>query len=246
MILTLKQDSKRFESEAAQKRRQFGQAGRYAQEVQVTRSPNASPGMSYGASATFDDRQRMGRPDAPQSGYAGYGMDTSMEDIDDDRGPVRGYRDQDPRMDGRMDARMEARMEARQEARQDFRQDQRQQPPISRHGQIPPGYPGFAQDPTYLPQAYQVQPAVSGSFDQAGSQPRTLGPNNTPPPNMVRGGQPMYPPGYPVATSAGYSIPTTAAAGGTARYAETTNGRVMVNYPGGATYAPDRHATARR
>jgi hypothetical protein len=99
MIATLKQDSKRYEVESAQKRRQYGQPGRYGQEVHVTRSPNASPGISFASSATFDDRQRQGRPDVLQSGYAGYGIDTNMDDYDDDRVAKRGYRDQDLSVD---------------------------------------------------------------------------------------------------------------------------------------------------
>jgi hypothetical protein len=242
MISTLKQNSKRYENETALRRRQYGQAGRYAQEVHVTRSPNASPGLPYGSAATFDERQRMGRPDAP-SEYAGYGMDTTMDDFDDDRGPVRNYREQDPRIDVRMDGRMDGRMDARQ----DFREDQRQQPPINRHGQMPPpGYPPFPQDQSYLPSSYQVAAVSSGPFDQASIQPRTVGPNNTPPPTMVRGAPAIYAAGgYPVATSGGYSVPTSAPAAGAARYADTTNGRAMANYPGGVPYAPDRHAAAR-
>jgi hypothetical protein len=45
--------------------------------------------MSFGASATFDDRQRQGRPDVrpdvPSSGYAGYGIDTIMDDYEDEQ-----------------------------------------------------------------------------------------------------------------------------------------------------------------
>src|SRR2546421_11737518 len=105
MIQTLKQDSKRFEIEQAQRRRQ----GRYGEQVHVTRSPNASPGMSFGSSATFDDRERQGRPDVLPSGYAGYSMDTAMDDYDDDRGTMRGYRNQDSRIDPRMEQRPDPR-----------------------------------------------------------------------------------------------------------------------------------------
>jgi hypothetical protein len=227
MITTLKQDSKRFEVEAAQRRRQFGPSGRYGQEVQITRSPNASPGIPYAASTTFDDRQRVGRPDVPQSGYTGYGMDTNMDDFENDREANRNYRDPEQRMDQRMDTRP------------DLRPDPRAQPPVGRHSQAPPIYQGYPQgDPSY-PTAYQVQPVSAGSYDQS-SQPRTLGPNNTPPPTMGRGGQAIYPGGYPVVTSAGYPITTPAAAGGTTRYADTASGRMTVNYPGGVPYAPNR------
>src|SRR5277367_3455675 len=180
MIATLKQDSKRFEQEQA--RRQHGQPGRYGQ-VHVSRSPNASPG-SYGQSATFNDRQRQSRADVPpdvrpdfsQSGYAGYPidarMDTNMDDdYDGDRLGAGRYGNQEqPRIDTRVDPRM------------DPRQDPRQQPPISRHAPIPPISQGY-QDPYY-----QVQP-VSSTFYSPSSEPRTVGPNTTPPPSMSRVGQ---------------------------------------------------------
>ena len=226
MITTLKQDTKRFEAETAQRRRQFGQSGRYGQEASVIRSPNANPGVSYSSSATLDDRQRQGRPlispEVAQSGYAGYGLDTPMDDYDD-RGASRGYRDQDPRID--------------------MRQDQRQQLPINRHGlPINQGYPP---EPAY-PSSYQVQPVTSGYYDPATSQPRTLGPNNTPPPPMGRSNQSIYQGGYPVTTSTSYPIPASAPQGGGARYADTANGRIPVGYPGSVPYTQDRHAAPRR
>ena len=246
MIATLKQDSKRFEAEQAQRRRQFGQPGRYGQEVHVTRSPNASPGMSFGASATFDDRQRQGRPDVRQDalppGYAGYGLDITMDDYEDDRGAPRGYRDQEPRMESRMDP-------------------PRQQLQVNRHGQIPPVSQGYPQDQSY-PTSYQIQSVSSAYYDPAITQPRTVGPNSTPPPTMGRGSQPGYSGGYPATTSggyptttsggypattaAGYSIPASTAPTSATRYADTTGGRIPVGYPPGVTYPSDRHAPQRR
>lgn len=226
MILTLKQDSKRYENEAAQRRRQHGQSSRYGQEAPVTRSPDASPGMSYGSSATFDDRERIGRPDAPPSGYTQYPMDTPMDDYEDDRGGARGHRDPEPRMDPRMEVR----------------QEPRQPVPINRHAQMPALYQAFPQDPAYS--SYQALP-VSGAYDQA-SQPRTVGPNNDPAQATGRAGQAIYSGSYPVATSAGYSIPTSTAAGATARYADAANGRIVANYSGAVPYVQDRHTAARR
>ena len=212
MITTLKQDSKRFEAEQAQRRRQFGQPGRYGQEVHVTRSPNASPGMSFGASATFDDRQRQGRPDvrpdALPPGYAGYGLDITMDDYEDDRGAPRGYRDQEPRMESRMDP-------------------PRQQLQVNRHGQMPPVSQGYPQDQSYptsyqiqsYPTPYQIQSVSSAYYDPAITQVRTVGHSSTPPPTMGRGGQPGYSGGYPATTSGGYptitsgGYPATTAAG---------------------------------
>ena len=226
MITTLKQDSKRFEVESAQRRRQFGQSGRYGEELYVMRSPNADPGVSYSSSTTFDDRQRQGRPDVrpevTQSGYGGYGMDVPMDDYDD-RPPPRSYRDQEPRMD--------------------IRPDQRQPLPINRHGlPISQGYP---QDSAY-PSSYQIQPVTSAYYDSASSQPRTLGPNSTPPPPMGRSNQAIYAGGYPATTSTSYSIPASVAPGGAPRYPDTANGRIPVGYPGSVPYTQDRHAAPRR
>lgn len=230
MIATLKQDSKRYENEAAQRRRQFGQSGRYRQEVHVTRSPNASPGVSYASSATLDDRERMGRPDVPQTGYAGYTQDTPMDDYEDDRVASRGYRDPEPRMEPRIGP--------------DSRPDQRQPLPIGRPGPMPTVHPGFVQEPAYP--FYQLLPTSSGPFDPASQQPRTLGPNNTPPPPMGRGGPQLYSGGFPVVTSAGYSNSTSAPAGAPPRYADAANPRMMGDYSGGIPYTQDRHAAARR
>jgi hypothetical protein len=232
MIATLKQDSKRYENETATRRRQFGQSGRYGQEVHVTRSPNASPGLSYGSSTTYDDRERMGRPDVSQSGYAGYTQDTPMDDYDDDRGAGRGYRDP------------ESRMEPRTDLRQDSRLDPRQSLPIQRPGPMPTVHQGFSQDQAYS--LYQLQPTSSGAFDQASQQPRTLGPSTTTPPPMGRGGPTIYIGGFPVVTSAGYSNPTSAAVGAATRYPDPASARMMGDYSGGMPYTQDRHAAGRR
>src|SRR5947209_1916955 len=132
MIRTLKQDSKRYESDA-QSPGGMGLPDKYRQEVQATRSPNSSPGMPYGSSATFNDRERMGRSNIPQPGYSGYPMDTTMDNNDEERPPARGYREQEPIMDARMDTRQDPR----QDLRRDPRQDPRQQLPTSRHTQVP-------------------------------------------------------------------------------------------------------------
>ena len=247
MIATLIQDSKRYENETATRRRQFGQSGRYGQEVHVTRSPNASPGLSYGSSTTFHDPERMGRPDVPRPGYAGYSMDTTVDDHDEERPLPRGYRVQEPRMDTkidtrqdprmdtrldprtdtrldprmdtrldprmdtrldprmdtrldpRMDTRLDPRTDTRQDPRQDLRQDPRQdpgqQPTANWHTQMPSVYQAYSRDPAY-PSSYLVQPVSSGPYGEA-TQPRTLGPNNTPPPSIAKGDEPICPADYP-------------------------------------------------
>lgn len=225
MIATLKENSKRYENETATRRRQFGQPGRYGQEVHVTRSPNASPGLSYGSSNTYDDRERMGRPDVPQSGYAIYTQDTPMDDYDDDRGAGRGYRDP-------------------MEPRTDLRQDPRLLLPIQRPGPMPTLHQGFPQDQAYS--SYQLQPNSSGAFDPASQQPRTLGPSTTTPPPVGRGGPAIYLPGFPVVTSAGYPNSTSATVGAATRYADPATARMMGDYPGGMPYTQDRHAAGRR
>lgn len=205
MITTLKQDSKRFEAEQAQRRQQWGQ-----------------PGMSFGSSATFDDRQRQGRPDVPKSEYVGYDMDTNMDDYLG-RGTTRGYRHQEPRMEPW--------------------QDTRQQLPITRQGQtlaLPQGYP---QDPAYSaysasypgqsvipvasqgypPAAYQLTPdsvetASSGFYGAAVSGPRSLGPNTTPPPPLGRGSQTVYAGGHILSATATSGLEWTSADVTTGRY----------------------------
>jgi hypothetical protein len=211
MITTLKQDSKSFEAEQAQRRQQLGQRG-----------------MSFGSSATFDDRQWQGQPDVPKSGYVGYGMDTSMDDYLD-RGTTRGYRDQEPRMEPW--------------------QDTRQQLPITRQGQTLALSQGYSQDPAYSaysasypgqsvmpvasqgypPAAYYLAPdsvetASSAFYDAAVSGPRSLGPNTTPPPPMGRGSQTMY--------AGGYTLRATATSGPERTSADVTTGRYPPYHPG--------------
>ena len=111
MITTLKQDSKRFENEVAQRRRQSSQPATFA------------------SSAAFDERERAGRLDLPQGRYAGHRMDTIMDDYeDDDRGTGRGYRDRDARMDTRVDTRMDPRKDPGTDSRIDPRIDSRINP----------------------------------------------------------------------------------------------------------------------
>jgi hypothetical protein len=252
MITTLKQDSKRFEQEQVQRRRQYGQPGRYGHEVHVSRSPNASPG-SYEQSATFDERQRQGRPDVrpdvSQSGYAGYQMDTRMDGRMDTRMDGR----MDNRMDNRMDTRMDNRMEARMDTAMDDydgddrrgagrgygnpepRIDPRQQQPINRHPQMPPPPQGYQQESPFAP-LYQALP-VSTPYTPDSDPRTTLGPNTTPPLPMGRVGQTTYAGSFPVTTTAGYTIPTTVAPASTARYGDPANrGNSQGGYPGGGPY----------
>jgi hypothetical protein len=161
-------------------------------------------------------------------------MDTNMDDdYDDDRlGAGRGYGSQDPRMDPRMDSRMDPRM--------DQRQDPRQQPPISRHSAMPSVSQGYQQE-SYQ-SLYQVQPVSSTLYNPA-SEPRTVGPNTTPPPPMSRVGQTMYSGGFPITTTAGFPISATVAPASTARYADAASNRnVQGGYSSGGPYPPDRHA----
>jgi hypothetical protein len=255
MIATLKQDSKRFEQEQVQRRRQYGQPGRYGQEVHVSRSPNASPG-SYEQSATFDDRQRQGRPDVrpdvSQSGYAGYQIDTRMDGRMDTRMDGRMDGRMDNRMDNRMDTRMDNRMDTRMDTNMDDydgddrrgagrgygnqepRIDPRQQQPINRH-QIPSPPQGYQQDSPFPPM-YQALP-VSAPYTPDSDPRTTLGPNTTPPLPMSRVGQTTYAGGFPVTTTAGYTIATTVAPAGTARYGDPANrGNQQGGYPGGGPY----------
>lgn len=170
MITTMKQDSKRFEVEQAQRRQQGRQQGTYS-----------------ASSAIFDDGQIQGRPDVPQSGYPEYDIDIGMDGSDRREDP--SYRDQDPRMD-RMDMRHRG-------------QYSRQPLQINRHGL--PVSQGYPQEPAY-PSAYQIPPISSGYYDLASSQPRTLGPNNTPPPPMGSSSEAIYRGIYPVTTSASYPV----------------------------------------
>jgi hypothetical protein len=183
MITALKQDSRRFEAEQAQRRQQFGQ-----------------PGMSFGSSATFDDRQRQGRPNVPQPGYAGHGMDTSMNDYLDDRGTVRGYRDQEPRMEPRMELWQDSQTPA---VSQGYWQD-----PYSASYQRQPPMPAVSQGRppgAYYPTSPSVETASSRLYDAAAGQPGIVEPYNTPPPPMARSAQAAY--------AGGYSIPTTETSG---------------------------------
>src|ERR1700733_805228 len=132
MIAKLKQDS--YENE----RRQLGFAGRYGREVHVTQSPNATPGLSSGSSPTFDDRERMSRPDVAQSRYQGYSTDNPT--IDFDGGATQGYREEPRGYD------QDLRINPRQELR-----------PDPRH----PLYQPFSQEPSY-----QLQTS-SAAIDQA-------------------------------------------------------------------------------
>ena len=80
MITTLKQDSKRFEIESAQRRQRSGQSG-----------------IKFSSSNTFDERQRQRRQDGPQSEYVRYGADITMDAYDGGPGAIRTYRDQESR-----------------------------------------------------------------------------------------------------------------------------------------------------
>jgi hypothetical protein len=188
MIAALKQDSNRFELEREQRQRRFG-----------------SPGH-FGSSATFDDRQRQGRPDVPQSRdarYARYPLDTSI-DYYDDRGALQGYRDQEPRI---YDPRMDTRQDPRMDRRIDPRPDPRQQLPISRHGQIPPAPRGHSQDRSYSASYQGLH--VGAQYDDA---------------VMVTSSEPAV----------GYPLSTTAASGPVSADVDPISSRPIFEYQAGA------------
>ena len=197
MITDLKQDSKRFEIETARSHRPPGQSGISFQSSQTLDDGQRlerqdipqSDGISFQTPNILDDRQRLEQQAMPQLGYAGYGMEMTMDAYDGGRGAVRTYRDQQSRIYSDM---------------MDIREDPRQQLPINRH-ELPlsQGYtPGLA-----YPSHSLTQSVSSGYNDHPSIQPMTLGRNDTPPPRLGRGASTLYGRSYSSSISGAYDVP---------------------------------------